>query len=86
MRRAAGPSRHPRPRLDEGSTLNKRFFLDLLNRGFSEEETHAQLAASIDRGRYGELFDFDVHPGELRLDQRGREIVATEESAAFQGV
>jgi NitT/TauT family transport system ATP-binding protein len=55
-------------------TLNERFFLDLLERGFSEGEARAQLGTAIDWGRYGELFDYDVHPGELRLDQRGGEI------------
>ena len=48
-------------------TLNERFFLDLLGRGFSEDEARAQLDTAIDWGRYGELFEFDVHTGELVL-------------------
>jgi NitT/TauT family transport system ATP-binding protein len=47
-------------------TLNERFFLDLLGRGFSEEE-RAQLDTAIDWGRYGELFDFEADSGELRI-------------------
>jgi NitT/TauT family transport system ATP-binding protein len=46
-------------------TLNERFFLDLLRRGFSEEEARAQLDTAIDWGRYGELYDFDANTGEL---------------------
>ncbi|MGH9122452.1 MAG: AAA-associated domain-containing protein, partial [Acidimicrobiales bacterium] len=48
-------------------TLNRRFFLDLLRRGFSEDEARAQLETAIDWGRYGELFDFDANTGELVL-------------------
>jgi NitT/TauT family transport system ATP-binding protein len=48
-------------------TLGERFFLDLLGRGFSEEEARAQLDTAIDWGRYGELFDFDANSGELGL-------------------
>jgi NitT/TauT family transport system ATP-binding protein len=48
-------------------TLNERFFLDLLGRGFSEEEGRAQMNTAIDWGRYGELFDYDAATGELTL-------------------
>jgi NitT/TauT family transport system ATP-binding protein len=48
-------------------TLKDRFFLDLLRRGFSEEEARAQLDTAIDWGRYGELFDFDAPTGDLTL-------------------
>jgi NitT/TauT family transport system ATP-binding protein len=48
-------------------TLNERFFLDLLRRGFSEEEARAQLDVAIGWGRYGELFDYDADTGELAL-------------------
>ena len=48
-------------------TLKERFFLDLLRRGFSEEEARAQLDTAIDWGRYGELFDFDAITGDLAL-------------------
>jgi NitT/TauT family transport system ATP-binding protein len=46
-------------------TLNERFFLDLLGRGFSEAEARAQLNTAIGWGRYGELFEFDANNGEL---------------------
>jgi NitT/TauT family transport system ATP-binding protein len=49
-------------------TLNERFFLDLLARGFSEDEGKAQRNTAIEWGRYGELFDYDAGTGELRLD------------------
>jgi NitT/TauT family transport system ATP-binding protein len=48
-------------------TLNERFFLDLLRRGFSEEEGRAQLDTAIDWGRYAELFDYRADDGELIL-------------------
>ena len=48
-------------------TLNERFFLDLLGRGFSEDEGRAQLDTAIDWGRYGELFDYRADDGELIL-------------------
>jgi NitT/TauT family transport system ATP-binding protein len=48
-------------------TLNERFFLDLLGRGFTEEEARAQLDTAIDWGRYGELFDYDANTGEFTL-------------------
>jgi len=50
-------------------TLNERFFLDLLGRGFSEDEARAQLNTAINWGRYGELFDFDANSGELVLSR-----------------
>jgi NitT/TauT family transport system ATP-binding protein len=46
-------------------TLNERFFLDLLRRGFGEEDGHAQMDTAIDWGRYGELFDFDANSGDV---------------------
>jgi NitT/TauT family transport system ATP-binding protein len=49
-------------------TLNERFFLDLLRRGFSEEEARRQLDTAIDWGRYAELFDYDTETGELVLE------------------
>ena len=45
--------------------LHERFFLDVLRRGFSEEEARHQLEIAIDWGRYGELFDYDANTGEL---------------------
>jgi NitT/TauT family transport system ATP-binding protein len=53
---------------DDG-TLGEGFFLDLLRRGFSEEEARVQLNIAIDWGRYGELFDFDANTGQLKLEQ-----------------
>jgi NitT/TauT family transport system ATP-binding protein len=52
---------------DDG-TLGEGFFLDLLRRGFSEDEARAQLNIAIDWGRYGELFDFDANTGQLTLE------------------
>ena len=48
--------------------LGEGFFLDLLRRGFSEEEARQQLKIAIDWGRYGELFDFDANTGQLTLE------------------
>jgi NitT/TauT family transport system ATP-binding protein len=48
--------------------ISERFLLDLLRRGFSEEEARAQLDIAIDWGRYGELFDFDANTGQLQLE------------------
>ena len=48
--------------------LGEGFFLDLLRRGFSEEEAREHLRIAIDWGRYGELFDFDADTGQLALD------------------
>jgi NitT/TauT family transport system ATP-binding protein len=50
-------------------TLGERFFLDLLGRGFGQDEARAQLDTAIDWGRYGELFDFDANTGELGLSR-----------------
>jgi NitT/TauT family transport system ATP-binding protein len=52
----------------EDGTLGEGFFLDLLRRGFSEEEARGQLNIAIDWGRYGELFDFDANTGQLTLE------------------
>jgi len=49
--------------------LGEGFFLDLLRRGFSEEEAREQLRIAVDWGRYGELFDLDSNTGQLTLDQ-----------------
>lgn len=50
-------------------TLGEGFFYDLLRRGFGEEEARNQLDLAIDWGRYGELYDFDAHTGQFRLEQ-----------------
>jgi NitT/TauT family transport system ATP-binding protein len=49
-------------------TLRENFFLDLLRRGFSEDEARQQLRIAVDWGRYGELFDLDANTGQLTLD------------------
>ena len=48
-------------------TLREGFFLDLLRRGFSDDEARRQLDIAIDWGRYGELFEYDKESGELVL-------------------
>jgi len=53
-------------------TLNERFFLDLLGRGFTEDEARAQLDTAIDWGRYGELFEYDADDAELVLTRVDR--------------
>ena len=50
----------------EDGNLGEGFFLDLLRRGFSEDEARQQLRIAIDWGRYGELFDFDANSGSSR--------------------
>ncbi|MFI9503793.1 nitrate/sulfonate/bicarbonate ABC transporter ATP-binding protein [Nocardia sp. NPDC052566] len=40
--------------------LRDGFFLDVLRRGFTEDEARRQLRTAIDWGRYGELFDYDA--------------------------
>ena len=50
-------------------TLGREFFLDLLRRGFTEEEAGHQLEIAIDWGRYGELFDYDANTGQLVLER-----------------
>jgi NitT/TauT family transport system ATP-binding protein len=48
--------------------LREAFFLDILRRGFSEEEAQHQLDIAIDWGRYAELFDYDADTGQLTLE------------------
>jgi NitT/TauT family transport system ATP-binding protein len=45
------------------------FFLDILRRGFSDEEARHQLDIAIDWGRYGELYEYDANTGQLRREQ-----------------
>jgi NitT/TauT family transport system ATP-binding protein len=52
----------------QDGTLGEGFFLDLLRRGFTEEEARRQLHIAVDWGRYGELFDFDANTGQLALE------------------
>jgi NitT/TauT family transport system ATP-binding protein len=53
--------------------LPEGFFLDILRRGFSDEEARHQLDIAIDWGRYGELYEFDANTGQLRREQRAPE-------------
>jgi NitT/TauT family transport system ATP-binding protein len=43
-------------------------FLDLLRRGFSEEEMRRQFDMAIQWGRNEEFFDFDASAGQLTLE------------------
>jgi len=54
-------------RATSDGSLREGFFLDLLRRGFSDEEARRQLDIAIDWGRYGELFEYDAERGELIL-------------------
>ena len=45
--------------------IGENFFLDLLRRGFSEDEAREQMRIAVDWGRYGELFDLDSNTGQL---------------------
>ncbi len=47
-------------------TLGEGFFLDLLRRGFSEEEARKQIA--IDGARFAELFAFNADKRQLELE------------------
>jgi NitT/TauT family transport system ATP-binding protein len=49
-------------------TLGEGFFVDLLRRGFTEDGARRQMDLAIDWGRYGELYDFDVNTGQLKLE------------------
>jgi NitT/TauT family transport system ATP-binding protein len=55
-------------RATKDGNLGEGFFLDLLRRGFSEDEVRQQLDIAIQWGRYGELFDFDAATGQLTLE------------------
>ncbi|WP_329576962.1 nitrate/sulfonate/bicarbonate ABC transporter ATP-binding protein [Kitasatospora sp. NBC_01250] len=48
--------------------LREGLFLDLLRRGFSDEDARRQLDTAIDWGRYGELFEYDKAEGRLELE------------------
>ena len=54
--------------------LPEGFFLDILRRGFSDEEARRQLDIAIDWGRYGELYEYDANTGQLRRESRSRDI------------
>ncbi len=48
--------------------LSRDFFLDILRRGYSDDEAQHQLDLAIDWGRYGELFEYDANTEQLTLD------------------
>jgi NitT/TauT family transport system ATP-binding protein len=50
--------------------LPEEFFLDILRRGFSDDEARHQLDIAIDWGRYAELYDYDANTGQLRTEPR----------------
>jgi len=52
-------------------SLDERFFLDLLSRGFTQEDARGQLDTAIDWGRYGELFEYDADDHMLFLPPSG---------------
>jgi NitT/TauT family transport system ATP-binding protein len=52
---------------NDGS-LREGFFLDLLRRGFANDEARQQLDIAVDWGRYGELFEYDSEDGQLTLE------------------
>ena len=54
--------------------LREGFFIDLLRRGFSQEEARRQLDTAIDWGRYAELFDYDADDGMLLLEREPENI------------
>ena len=54
--------------------LREGLFLDLLRRGFSEDEARRQLDTAIDWGRYAELFDYDADDGVLRLEREPADV------------
>jgi hypothetical protein len=65
-----GPSPHGGPAEAEtthDAALDERFFLDLLGRGFSEDDARVQLDTAIQWGRYGELFDYAADDRKLIL-------------------
>ncbi len=49
-------------------SLREGFFLDLLRRGFTNDEARKQLDIAVDWGRYGELFEYDAEDGQLTLE------------------
>ena len=49
----------------EDHRMTEEFFLAILRRGFSEDESRAQLETAIDWGRYAELFSYDSDSRDL---------------------
>ena len=53
----------------EGHRISAEFFLDILERHFSPEESRRQLAILIAWGRYAEAFDYDEASEQLHLEE-----------------
>jgi len=53
--------------------LPEEFFIDILRRGFSDDEARHQLDIAIDWGRYGELYEYDANRGQLQRDRLARD-------------
>ncbi|MVU78507.1 ATP-binding cassette domain-containing protein [Nocardia sp. ET3-3] len=49
-------------------TVRADFILDLLERGFSDEDARRQLELAIEWGRYAELYDYDTDSGRITAD------------------
>lgn len=49
-------------------TVRADFILDLLKRGFSDDDARRQLELAIDWGRYAELYDYDTDSGRITAD------------------
>ena len=50
-------------------SLDKDFFLDILDEHFSDEEAQRQMETAIHWGRYAELFEYDAESGRLTQHQ-----------------
>jgi NitT/TauT family transport system ATP-binding protein len=58
-----------------------KFFIDMLNEQFSEEECERQIETAVTWGRYAELFDYDAgHRRFVLPDAQDEEIAASEEA------
>jgi len=42
----------------------------MLHSGFTEEKARQQLDPAINWGRYGELYEFDINAGQLKLERQ----------------
>jgi len=62
--------------------LPGEFFVDILRRGFSEDEARHQLDIAIDWGRYGELYDYDANTGQITREAARQPETETTQPAA----
>jgi NitT/TauT family transport system ATP-binding protein len=62
---------HIRQRLEQEPTgaLPEKPFLDLLEEFLKEEEAKRVLEVAIEWGRYGEVYEYDLHTGRLKLPE-----------------